>query len=105
MIFTSNSNQMGYNFSLTPKASLTDGLLDVMVISKMSRLKLCLLGVLLLFKKQHLLKEVKSYQTKKLTILAKTKDFFEAQIDGELHIIKNNTISISILPNHLKVIV
>lgn len=105
MIFASNSNQMGYNFSLTPKASLTDGLLDVLVISKMSRLKLCLLGVLILFKKQHLLKEVKSFQTKNLSIHSKTKESLEAQIDGELHIIKNNTISISILPTNLTVIV
>ena len=73
MIFTSNSNQMGYNFSLTPKASLTDGLLDVLVISKMSRLKLCLLGILILFRKQYLLNGVQSIKTKNLNISSKTK--------------------------------
>jgi YegS/Rv2252/BmrU family lipid kinase len=105
MLFVSNSNQMGYNFSLTPKASLTDGLLDVLVISKMSKLKLCLLGVLILFKKQHLLSEVQSIQTKSLSIYSKTKHYFEAQIDGELHLINNNSISISILDKNLNVII
>jgi diacylglycerol kinase (ATP) len=105
MIFTSNSNQMGYNFSLTPKASLTDGLLDVLVISKMSRLKLCLLGILILFRKQYLLNEVQSIKTKNLNISSKTKQSFEAQIDGELHLINNNSISISLLPEKLNVIV
>lgn len=105
MIFTSNSNQMGYNFSLTPKASLTDGLLDVLVISKMSRLKLCLLGILILFRKQHLLNEVQSIKTKNLNVSSKTKQSFEAQIDGELYLINNNSISISLLPKKLNVIV
>lgn len=105
MIFTSNSNQMGYNFSLTPKASLTDGLLDVLVISKMSRLKLCLLGILILFRKQYLLNEVQSIKTKSLNISSKTKQSFEAQIDGELRLINNNSISISLLPKKLNIIV
>jgi YegS/Rv2252/BmrU family lipid kinase len=105
MIFMSNSNEMGYNFSLTPRASLTDGLLDVLVISKIGRLKLFLFGLLFLFKKQYLLKEVQSFQTKKLTIKSQENSSFTTQIDGELHYIDTNTISVSLLDKSLNVII
>ena len=105
MIFISNSNEMGYNFSLTPKASLTDGLLDILVISKMSKLKLFLFGILFLFKKHHLLKEVQSFQTDALKIKSEKIISFETQIDGDSSSIKNNDISISLLHRSLNVIV
>jgi YegS/Rv2252/BmrU family lipid kinase len=105
MIFMSNSNEMGYNFSLTPKASLTDGLFDVLIISKIRRLKLLLFGLLFLFKKQHLLKEVQSFQAKKLTIKSQENSFFTTQIDGELYYIDTNTISVSLLEKRLNVII
>ncbi|HEX8015743.1 MAG TPA: diacylglycerol kinase family protein, partial [Flavobacterium sp.] len=44
MLFISNSNEMGYNMSLTPKASLRDGLLDMIVIPKLSFLEKIMLG-------------------------------------------------------------
>jgi hypothetical protein len=34
MLFISNTNELGYNVSLTPKASLQDGLLDIILVSK-----------------------------------------------------------------------
>lgn len=104
MIFISNSNELGYNFSLTPKASLQDGFLDVMIVPKMSNLKTLLLGFLILIKKQHLLKEVKSYQDKQIKITQKKGMVFQTQIDGELYTIDKSTISISILEKSLNVI-
>lgn len=105
MIFISNSNELGYKFSLTPKASLQDGFLDVMIVPRMSKFKTLLLGLLILIKKQHWLKEVKIYQDKTIKITQKKGRFSQTQIDGELHTIDDDTISISIMEKSLNVIV
>ena len=39
-ISIANSNQFGNNFTIAPKASLQDGLLDIIVVKKMSKVKL-----------------------------------------------------------------
>ena len=39
-ISIANSNQFGNNFTIAPKASLSDGLLDIVVVNKMSKLRL-----------------------------------------------------------------
>ncbi len=39
-ISIANSNQFGNNFTIAPKASLHDGLLDIVIVQKMSKLKL-----------------------------------------------------------------
>jgi YegS/Rv2252/BmrU family lipid kinase len=39
-ISVANSNQFGNNFTIAPKANLSDGLLDIIVVKKMSKLKL-----------------------------------------------------------------
>ena len=39
VLFVSNSNEMGYNLSFTPKASLQDGKLDVVFTEQLSFLK------------------------------------------------------------------
>lgn len=104
MIFISNSNELGYKFSLTPKASLQDGFLDVMIVPRMGKLKTFLFGILLLMKKQHLLKEIKSYQDKSIKIKQKKDRFYQTQIDGELHTIDADTISITVMEKSLNVI-
>jgi len=102
MIFISNSNELGYNVSLTPKASLQDGLLDVLIVPKLNKLRLLLFGLLTLLKKPHWLKEVSYHQTKALTL--KRESSFKVQIDGEYHNINANKLSISILKASLSVI-
>lgn len=104
LIFISNSNQMGYNVSLTPKASLVDGKLDVLIIPKLSFFKIALFTLLMLIKKHHILKEVEIYQTKSIKIIQKKRPLFQTQIDGEFLMIKNRTIEVSILEKALKVI-
>ena len=104
MIFISNSNVLGYNVSLTPKASLQDGLLDVLIVSKLNIFKVLLFWLLMIFKKHHLLKEVKSYQTKNMTILQNDLSFYETQIDGEYRIIEDSKIEISIKKQILNII-
>ncbi len=39
-ISVANSNQFGNNFTIAPKASLHDGLLDIIVVKKMSKLRM-----------------------------------------------------------------
>ncbi len=105
MVFISNSNEMGYNMTLTPKASLQDGMLDVLIISKMSKLKMFFLGISILLKKVHLLKQVKSYQTKKIKFHRFDRDKLELQIDGELYKLEDENFSVSIKEKSLKVLV
>ena len=102
MIFISNSNELGYNVSLTPKASLQDGLLDVLIVPKLNKLKLLFFGLLTIIKKQYWLKDVSYYQTKSLTLNRISP--FQVQIDGEYHNINDNTLSVSILEASLSVV-
>ncbi|GAL64573.1 transcription regulator [Algibacter lectus] len=105
LIFVSNSNVMGYNVSLTPKASLKDGLLDVIIVPKISKLKMLLFGFCMLINKIGLLKEVRYYQTNELTLSKKQGAFFESQIDGEISKINDTTLSITIKKESLSVLI
>lgn len=104
LVFISNSNELGYKFSLTPKASLQDGLLDVLIISKINRFKMIWFGFLVLIKKPLLLSEAQYYQTKQLKVHNKKQDYFETQSDGEFLKIKNETLTIHIDTKALNVI-
>lgn len=105
LMFISNSNVMGYNVSLTPKASLNDGLLDVVIVPKISRFKMLLFGICMLIKKPEWIKEVKSYQAKELTLLRKQGEFFQLQIDGELSKIIDSSLAITIKKESLTVLI
>ena len=45
MLFIANSNEMGYGMSLTPKESLNDGLLDLVIVSKLNLFDKIILGM------------------------------------------------------------
>lgn len=105
LVFISNSNEMGYNFSLTPKASLQDGFLDVLIILKINKLKMIWFGFLMLINKTSLLKEATYYQTNKLEVQNTNQTYFDTQIDGEFAVIKNEKINISLKNKALYVIV
>lgn len=104
MIFISNSNELGYKVSLTPKASLEDGLLDILIVSKLNAFKIVLFSFLMVFKKHHLIKEVKRFQTKNMSLSRGGINHFKMQIDGEYHLLETNTITISISVKALTVI-
>lgn len=103
LIFISNSNEMGYHVSLTPKALLDDGKLDILIVPKLSSLKIVLFTLLMFIKRHTFLKEVKTYQSNHVKI-SKDKPVFQVQIDGEFLIIKNKIIDISVLEKALSVI-
>lgn len=105
LIFISNSNVMGYSVSLTPKASLKDGLLDVIIVPKISQFKMLYFGLLMFIKKPELLKEVKCYQTASLTLTRKRGAFFALQIDGDWSKTETLTISVALKEKSLSVLV
>ncbi|WP_281233870.1 diacylglycerol/lipid kinase family protein [Flavobacterium gelatinilyticum] len=105
MLFISNSNEMGYKMSLTPKASLSDGLLDMVVIPELSFLEKMLLGTYVLGRSIEKFKKAEHYAVKNVKIKIPEKIFINTQIDGEIHAIKTNKINVSILPKSLKVLV
>ncbi|WP_307810557.1 diacylglycerol/lipid kinase family protein [Gelidibacter salicanalis] len=105
LIFISNSNVMGYSMSLTPKASLKDGLLDVIVVPKIARLRMLYFGLLMLLKKPELLKEVKYFQTTALNLTRKRGAFFASQIDGGWSKTEVLTMSVALKEESLSVLV
>lgn len=97
LIFISNSNVMGYKMTLTPKASLQDGLLDVVIVPKLNKLKMLLFGLCMLVRKPNLLEEVRCFQTTEIKISRKNGSNFPGQIDGELVLIESPIVSIKVL--------
>jgi diacylglycerol kinase (ATP) len=108
-ISVANSNQFGNNFTIAPKASLNDGLLDIIVVKKMSKLKL-IWAVLqqirfgevweseeINFHKQ----EVLYFQTDKLSI--NNPSLAPLHIDGD-PAVTDKRFSIKILPAAFKLI-
>lgn len=75
-ISIANSNQFGNNFTIAPQASLHDGLLDIVVVNKMSKLRLIWTilkqirsGQVRLYEdKKYHRNDIHYFQTKKLTI-------------------------------------
>ena len=104
MLFISNSNELGYKVSLTPKACLQDGFLDIVMVPKTNRFKTLLFGLLLLINKHQLLREVHSFQIKKAELVKQNDDYFHSQIDGEYFTVNNRSITISVLEKSLNVI-
>ncbi|MEO6819836.1 MAG: YegS/Rv2252/BmrU family lipid kinase [Ginsengibacter sp.] len=88
LISIANSNQFGNNFKIAPKASLNDGLLDVIIIKKNTRMAILLQMIrhILVGKVQKNFsgadsKSILYFQTKKITI--KNPDNAPFQIDGD----------------------
>ncbi len=75
-ISIANSNQFGNNFTIAPKASLQDGLLDIVVVNEMSKLRVIWtvikqirIGQVRLYEdKKYHRNDIHYFQTKKITI-------------------------------------
>jgi len=88
-ISIANSNQFGNNFTIAPQASLHDGLLDIIVVNKMSKLRMTFAilkqlnsGKVRLYEdKKYHRNEIHYFQTKRLTI--KNPKLAPLHIDGE----------------------
>lgn len=105
LIFISNSNELGYKMSLTPKASLQDGLLDVVIVPKIGKLKMLLFGICMLLKKPGILQWVRCFKTNSLSFLRMNDTFFQCQIDGEMVALEETSVLITVKKQVLCVIV
>ena len=105
MVFVSNSNEMGYDISLTPKASIQDGMLDVIIVETLNKLEIIYFAFLLLIKKPQKFKKAHYFLTKNIEITNLLNGSVLTQIDGESRQIDSNTLKISIKKEALSVII
>lgn len=104
LIFVSNSNEMGYRMSITPKASLQDGLLDVVMIPQTNPINKVIWSTSLLLKKSHWFQKIQTFQTNKIQLEGEEITEFEVQIDGEFKTLLSKEITIQVLPKSLKIL-
>ena len=104
LLFVSNSNEMGYGMSLTPKASLQDGWLDLVMVSKLSFIDKLNLGIHVLSNKVEKFKKAQHSLVQKLSIEIPTNIGTDIQIDGEYHNVRTNKINVSIIKNGLEIL-
>lgn len=104
LLFISNSNEMGYNMSLTPKASLTDGLLDYLMVPKINIFKQLTFGLYVILKKTEKFRKTDYVQTDKINveIVGQEKNGF--QMDGEYYEYDTNKFEISMIKGGLRVL-
>ncbi len=105
LIFISNTNVMGYNFSITRKAILNDGFLDVVIIDKLNRWKILYFGLLFLIGMEAAIKEYSYQKIKTATIKVENPEFgVLVQIDGELKTFIKKELPVDIHRRGLNVI-
>lgn len=104
MLFISNSNEMGYNMSLTPQASLVDGKLDMVVIPRLNLKEKIALGYYVLRNSIGRFQKARQVLFEQCTITVPEKIFTDIQIDGEFHNLKTNQIKVGIAKKALNVL-
>lgn len=104
MLFISNSNEMGYNMSLTPNAKLSDGYLNLLYLPKINLFEKILFGTLVLTKKTEKFQKAKQCLIQHFKAEFPDNIFTDIQVDGEYHRLKTNKIEVSILPNSLQIL-
>ena len=105
LLFVSNSNEMGYGMSLTPKASLQDGWLDLVMVSKLGFKDKLNLGMYVLLNKIEKFTKAQHTLIQKLSIEIPSNIGTDIQIDGEYHNVRTNKIDVSIIRNGLEIII
>ncbi|WP_128330691.1 diacylglycerol kinase family protein [Apibacter sp. HY039] len=98
----SNSNCMGYDFTIAPQASLKDGLLDVNLVKKCSWFKFLSIGLGFVVKK-NFSKKQSYFKTNHLNVKTSSNGFI--QLDGEYMALDTQELKISILPQALNILV
>lgn len=105
VLFISNSNEMGYNMSFTPKASLLDGKLDVVLTNQLSFFQILKFATQIIFFRNKKFKKAEYFLTKRMCVTNKEEDHFLIQLDGESVIIDSKKLEISVRKAALNVIV
>lgn len=98
-----NSNQFGYNAVIAPKASLNDGLLDVVVVKKPPIILAPLVVQMMFFHQMDKSPYVETFRAKQVEI----KDFTDGllNLDGEGISYEGDSLKFSVNPSNLNVIV
>lgn len=96
-----NGAYYGGGMKIAPDAEIDDGLFDICVVRKMSKLKLLFLFPSIFTGKHVSYDEVKMYRGKDVQVLSKDK--FNVNADGE--IVSNRPIRMQMLENEIEVIV
>ncbi|MFY7666133.1 diacylglycerol/lipid kinase family protein [Flavobacterium sp.] len=104
LLFISNSNEMGYGMSLTPKASLSDGFLDLILVPELSFIQKLQLGLAVLRNRTNTFRLAHQTLIRNLDAELPDRIFLDAQIDGEYHNLKSNKIKAGIINGGLKVL-
>ncbi len=96
-----NSNQMGFDVPISPKASLWDGLVDLCIVQKPNPLELPILGGFMLDGMMDKAPKVKIIQTSEATIIRPQADVINLDgesimMDKDLHL-KVNPLSLNII--------
>ncbi|HEY4936521.1 MAG TPA: YegS/Rv2252/BmrU family lipid kinase [Puia sp.] len=108
-ISIANSNQFGNNFTIAPKANMADGLLDIVIVKKMNKIRLPL-SILLQVTGNNIPRHVMDYGNKKNIIYLQTdKISIRNPENAPLHIDGDPTetsseFKIRVIPNCFKLI-
>ena len=105
LVFVSNSSEMGYEISLTPQASVQDGMLNAIVVEPLNKLEVLYFAFLLLTKKPQNFKKAHYFLTQNIEIKIVEKECLLNQIDGESTQIKTNQVKITLKKDALKALV
>lgn len=97
-----NSNQMGFDVPISPKASLWDGKVDLCIVKKPNALELPIVGGYFLSKNMDKAPKVEIIQVEEATIIRPEADV--VNIDGE-SVMMDKDLHIKINPLSLKIIV
>ncbi len=101
-IIFANSNQFGYNAPIAPEASVSDGLLDVVISQKPLMVEMPLIAGLMYWRKIDKTKYVEVIKSSEIVVSTKKKRW--VNIDGEA-IKMDKKIHIKVIPHSLNIIV
>ena len=104
LFFISNSNEMGYGLSLTPKALLNDGFFNLVLVEKINLFKQLMFGLFVLLKKASDFKQMESALIQQIEIKSH-KGYFDLQIDGEYHLLQSDVLHIEVIHRGIEVII
>lgn len=102
LVSIANSNQFGYNTTIAPHASVTDGLADITIVKKIPFHTLFFTGLLLFTRKIDRSRYVNTYQCSDFTIKRKRGRY--VNIDGE-PVEMPKTIHVRVQPKSLNILV
>lgn len=103
MLSVANTSQFGNNAKIAPRASVNDGLIDIVILKKFPLISAPLLGYKLFNNSFNTSSFVKNIKVKSITI--ESENLSDIHVDGEPIFINSNKLEFSIIPSSLNVII